>query len=38
VLLRAVGKDAEARVYLEKLRRVAQDPADRAWAEEQLAQ
>ncbi len=37
VLLGAVGKGPEARVYLERLLRVAKDPADRAWAAAELA-
>jgi len=37
VLLRAVGKGPEARLHLERLRQVAKDPADRAWAEAELA-
>jgi Flp pilus assembly protein TadD len=37
VLLGAVEKKDEARVYLEKLRRVARSPGDRAWAEAELA-
>jgi hypothetical protein len=37
VLLGAVGKKDEARVYLERLRRVAKSPGDRAWAEAELA-
>jgi hypothetical protein len=36
-LLRAVGKGPEARVHIERLRQVAKDPSDRAWAEAELA-
>jgi tetratricopeptide (TPR) repeat protein len=37
VFLNATGRPGEARVYLERLRRTAKDPADRAWAEAELA-
>ena len=37
ILLGAIGKRAEARHYQERLLRVAKDPADRAWAEAELA-
>ena len=37
VLLQAVEKGPEARLHLERLRQVAKDPADRAWAEAELA-
>ena len=37
VLLQAVGKGPEARLHLERLKQVAKDPADRAWAEAELA-
>jgi len=37
VFLGATERGPEARVYLEKLRQVAKDPADRAWAEAELA-
>ena len=36
VYLGATGRKAEARVYLERLRRVARSPGDRAWAEAML--
>ena len=38
VLLRAVGKAPESRLYLERLRRVAKSAEDRAWAEARLAE
>jgi hypothetical protein len=37
VLLGATGRRPEARPYLERLRQTATDPADRAWAEAELA-
>ena len=36
VFLRATGRRPEARIYQERLRQVATDPADRAWAEAEL--
>lgn len=37
VLLGAIGKKPEARLYQQRLLQVAKDPADRAWAEAELA-
>ncbi len=37
VFLNATGRPHEARVWLERLRATAKDPADRAWAEAELA-
>jgi tetratricopeptide (TPR) repeat protein len=37
VFLSATGRRPEARLHLERLRRVAKDPQDRAWAEAELA-
>jgi tetratricopeptide (TPR) repeat protein len=37
VFLSATERRPEARLYLERLRQVARDPADRAWAEAELA-
>jgi tetratricopeptide (TPR) repeat protein len=37
VLLGAIGKRPEARLYQQRLLQVAKDPADRAWAEAELA-
>ena len=37
MFLRTTGRRPEARVYQERLRQVATDPADRAWAEAELA-
>ncbi len=37
VFLGATGRRPEARIHLDRLRQVARDPADRAWAEAELA-